>query len=279
MIRAVKFAARLHFRIEEKTWQALIDVAPDIVKCSRARLLEEVYKLLRSGAAHSCMRLLLEADLLHLVMPSWTQLFGQADAGAAALRAGLRDPDSDTPAAHAWRYFAALDDYVTKTGDDVVNGVLQAVLFAPLIDDAAASTRQGLDKAIERLMTPVGGALGIARRDRELARQILMAHRRMVDVRPRKRRRSSLAQRQYFHDALVFLGIAVAAEGGDERELQRWRRLAESHDDIAGGGGGGGEPEGRRPRRRRRRGGRKRRKGEGGAPSGPAHGDSAAADP
>jgi poly(A) polymerase len=277
MIRAVKFAARLHFRIEERTWQALLDVAPDIVKCSRARLLEEVYKLLRSGAAHSCLRLLLEADLLHLVMPSWTELFGKAEAGAAALRAGLRDPGADTPAAHAWRYFAALDDYIVKTGDDVVNGVLQAVLFAPLIDDAAASTRQGLDKAIERLMTPVGGALGIARRDRELARQILMAHHRMVDVRPRKRRRTSLAQRQYFHDALVFLGIAVAAEGGDHRELEKWRLLAEPRDDApgSGGGGGNGEPDGKRPRRRRRRGGRKRRKGEGGADD-PAPGESAA---
>lgn len=282
MIRAVKFAARLGFRIEDATWKALLEVVPDINKCSRARLLEEVYKILRSGSAHPCLRLMLEANMLHLVMPSWTELFGGDDEGISALRAGLEDPAAArTPAAAAWRHFAALDDYIVKTGDDVVNGLLQAVLFAPLIDDAAGSTRQGLDKAIERLMTPVGGALGIARRDRELARQILMAHRRMVEVRPKRRRRTSLAQRQYFHDALIFLGIAVAAQGGDEGELERWKRLAEAPTSgEPSGAGGGGEGEGRRPRRRRRRGGRKRRKDDDAAPaSDAAQGESPSPEP
>ena len=35
-------------------------------------------------------------------------------------------------------------------------------------------------------------------------------------------------QRQYFHDALIFLGIWVKAQGGDGSELERWRELAEA---------------------------------------------------
>ncbi len=64
-------------------------------------------------------------------------------------------------------------------------------------------------------MGPVCVSLGVARRDRELARQILMAHRRMVESLTRKKRRPSLVQRQYFHEALVFLGLTVKARGGD----------------------------------------------------------------
>ena len=120
----------------------------------------------------------------------------------------------------------ALDDYVRQTREDVVNGVLQAVLFAPLVaDEMIHGSRQELDRAIERVMAPVGAAFGVARRDRELARQILMAHRHMTDQR-RRRRRSSLAQRQYFHDALIFLGVSVKALGDDRGELARWKPLA-----------------------------------------------------
>jgi poly(A) polymerase len=51
------------------------------------------------------------------------------------------------------------------------------------VDDRS---RQGLDQMIDDLMLPGLRALGIARRDRELARQILMAHRRMVEAVTRK---------------------------------------------------------------------------------------------
>ncbi|MEM6994801.1 MAG: poly(A) polymerase, partial [Myxococcota bacterium] len=260
MIRAVKFAARLDFEIEPATWAALLDVAPDIVKCSRARLLEEIYKLLRSGASRRCFELLLQSRLLQFVMPSYTSLYGGDDEGAAALTAGLAAADTEepgsegTPARLFWRFLGALDDFVRTTKQDVANGVLQAVLFAPLLQaDLGDNGRQGLDRTIERVMTPVGAALGIARRDRELARQILMAHRRLAGSPARRRRRGSVAQRQYFHDALVFLGVSVGALGDGGSELARWKALAEASKDPRGGG-----PSEARPRRRRRRGGRKR---------------------
>lgn len=275
MIRAVKFAARLGFEIDPATWDALIEVTPDIVKCSRARLLEEIYKLLRSGASRRCFELLLDSRLLQHVMPSYTSLYGKEADGSVALAAGLRhasklsdqsdqdgNEDDDegktrgpTPAQLFWRYLDALDHFIQTTQQDVANGVLQAVLFAPLIQgEMLEASRQNLDRAIERLMTPVGAALGIARRDRELARQILMAHRRLTSPAPRRRRRNSVAQRQYFHDALIFLGMTVRALNDGGSELAQWKSLAESSADTRN------RPSEQRTRRRRRRGGRKRRK-------------------
>ena len=265
MIRAIKFAARLDFRFDDDTWKALLEVAPDIVRSSRARLLEEIYKLLRSGASRRCFELLLEAGLLHRIMPDYTAQFGPEDDGATALREGLEhaedDPDEEgkrLPAALLWRYLGALDDYIKKTREDVVNGVLQAVLFAPLVQEQMQEgPRKTLDRAIEKVMTPVGTAFGVARRDRELARQILMAHRRMTDTRPRRRRRGSLAGRSHFHDALVFLGLWIGVTGGDGSELERWKELAAAQ--KASRSRGGSDNEGRK-RSRRRRGGRRSRK-------------------
>jgi poly(A) polymerase len=292
MIRAVKFAARLDFEIEPTTWEALLEVASDIVRSSRARLLEEIYKLLRSGASRRCFELLLEAGLLHRIMPDYTRQFGRRDDGAVALRLGLDpssapapaevdDDDDDDDAVPAmphrsaatllWRFLDALDDYVRETREDVVNGVLQAILFAPLVaHEMVHGSRQELDRAIERVMAPVGAAFGVARRDRELARQILMAHRHMTDQR-RRRRRSSLAQRQYFHDALIFLGVSVKALGDDRSELSRWKALAAATDEPPPQPQKGGD-KGSRKRTRRRRSGRRPKKADGeGREAAPSH--------
>ncbi len=343
MIRAIKFAARLDFRIDDETWKALLEVAPDIVRSSRARLLEEIYKLLRSGASRRCFELLLETGMLHRIMPSYTQQFGAAADGTAALHTGLHGPhdaapdpsedapaaaaapqdepapdapseaaaapadsdaavpadsdaaatasdDADTPAENStaaapaqaeadpsdeqtfpvdssgeparllWRYLDSLDDYIRTTHDDVVNGVLQAVLFAPLVkQEMVEGSRQTLDRAIERAMTPVGTSFGVARRDRELARQILMSHRRMTDQR-RRRRRGSVAQRQYFHDALVFLGVSVRALSDGGSELSRWQTMAKEQQEAPKNERSGSG----RKRSRRRRGGRRNKKSDGG---------------
>jgi poly(A) polymerase len=289
MIRGVNFAARLDFDVEKTTWAALLDVAPDVAKCSQARVLEEIYKLLRGGAARRAFALMVDTGLLEALMPQYVRLYGEdVESGIAALEAAM-DPDADeddeqlpdddlgdddsplrssaSPARLLWRYLAALDAYTSATRQVAVNGVLQAVLFAPLLSgDLSSAGRAELDRRIDELMQPVGAALGIARRDRDLARQILMAHRRMVEPPQRKKRRPSLASRHYFHDALIFLGISVSATGDGGSELSRWKRLAaaQRREPIPDDEGG---------RKRRRRGGRSKRgrkPGSGGSEARPA---------
>lgn len=247
MIRAVKFAARLDFTIEPETYAALLEVASDITKCSKARVLEELYKLLRSGSARRSFELMLETRLLEYIWPVYVQLF-EDDGG---LSHASDDADPNSPGQMLWRYLDALDGYIKETGQIASNGVLQATIFAPLVgEEMLNGSRQELDARIEALMKPPGIALGVAKRDRELARQIIMAHRRMVQPSNRRRRRASIAQRQYFHDALVFLGVSVEARGGDGGELEQWQTLAAARAAAE-------KPE--RKGKRRRRGGRRRR--------------------
>src|SRR5690606_31305542 len=103
--------------------------------------------------------------------------------------------------------------------------------------------RADLDIRIDELMTPPCASLGVARRDRELARQIFMAHRRMILPSRRRGRKSSLVQRQYFHDALLFLGFSVEARDRDGSALEHWRQLAKFP--LLPGGGGGDDDDDR----------------------------------
>lgn len=266
MIRAIKFAARLDFTIETDSWAALLECAPDIARCSRARLVEELYKLLRGGAAKRAFELMLEADLFQHIWPAFVSLYDES----GGLHRPTRDDPKDLPSALFWRYLAALDDYVIETGQTPSNGVIQTILFAPLIDkQLLEASRADLDIQIDDLMTPPCAALGVARRDRELARQIFMAHRRMIQPSRKRGRKSSLIQRQYFHDALLFLGFSVEARDQDGSALDHWRQLASlqarepGDDDDRGGGGQGGERK-RKRSRRGRRGKRKPRQRSGG---------------
>lgn len=270
MLRAVKFAARLDFTIEEATWRALLDTVGDIAKCSRARVLEEIYKLLRGGASRRSFELLLEARMMPELMPSYLEQFRKL------APPGLHGPASKTRAGEAsrllWNLLEALDEYTSATGQIASNGVLLAVLFAPLLDEQwLTASRQNLDRLIDDLMNPVCNGLGVARRDRELARQILMAHRRMVESLSRRKRRPSLVQRQYFHDALVFLGLTVKARGGDGSELGHWQRLAAVTQPLRASDPSGAHDFDEGPRKKKRR--RTRRIGPSGGDGRRPHSD------
>lgn len=223
MIRAIKFAARLDFTIDAASWSALLECAPDIARCSRARLVEELYKLLRGGACKRAFELMLEADLFQYIWPAYIELYDEV----GGMHRPVRGEPQDLASSLFWRYLGALDDYVQETGQTPSNGVIQAILFAPLLDKQLLDvSRSELDVYIDDLMTPPCASLGVARRDRELARQIFMAHRRMISPSPKRGGKSSLVQRQYFHDALLFLGFSVEARDNDGGVLEHWQQLA-----------------------------------------------------
>ncbi|MDQ3339850.1 MAG: polynucleotide adenylyltransferase PcnB [Myxococcota bacterium] len=69
MLRAVKFAARLGFGFEPATWRALLRWRGEISKCAPPRLLEEIHRLLRGGAARRSFELLVETGVLAVLSP------------------------------------------------------------------------------------------------------------------------------------------------------------------------------------------------------------------
>ncbi|MBA3394620.1 MAG: polynucleotide adenylyltransferase PcnB [Deltaproteobacteria bacterium] len=69
MLRAIKFAARLEFGFEPATWRALLRWRGEISKCAPPRLLEEIHRLMRGGAARRSFELLVETGVLAVLSP------------------------------------------------------------------------------------------------------------------------------------------------------------------------------------------------------------------
>ncbi|HEU64078.1 MAG: Poly(A) polymerase I [Candidatus Anoxychlamydiales bacterium] len=75
MIRLLKFKARFDFEIAEKTFLALQENKGEILKSSPARILEEFFKMLESGAATNFFYLLTKHEVLDLLTPTLSRFF------------------------------------------------------------------------------------------------------------------------------------------------------------------------------------------------------------
>jgi tRNA nucleotidyltransferase/poly(A) polymerase len=76
MLRAVRFAARFHFPIEEKTFAAIKNHAADIHSVSAERIRDELTKLLTEGAARLGFELLDDTGLLKQLLPEISAMKG-----------------------------------------------------------------------------------------------------------------------------------------------------------------------------------------------------------
>lgn len=69
MIRCLKFQARFGIRIDEETKQALIECRKEIIKSSQARILEELLRMLESGASKEFFKVMTQFGLLEMLLP------------------------------------------------------------------------------------------------------------------------------------------------------------------------------------------------------------------
>lgn len=262
MLRAIKFAARLDFVINQEEWEAIHETASDISRCSRARVLEEIYKLLRSGSSHRSFALLQACGLLDCLWPDYISLFS----GLGELSRQAGEHNKGAASRRFWEYLSALDGLVFEAKQVPANGVLLALIFSPLIPESLFDEGSGtFAEAISDLMKAPCVALGVARRDRELAQDILESYRRIRNHPPSTRRRRSVVQRRCFNDTLVYLGLIMASHPGQESELRAWQELAASRGSNAAPNsrsrGRNSNSERHRPRRSRRGGKHRRARG------------------
>ena len=245
MIRAVKFAARLDFDIVEEDRAAMAEHVDGIKLASVARLLEEIFKLVRGGAAAASFKLLAETELLARILP---------DVDAHLKRTTGDEPES----AEFYRWLFALDDLLHhEDHPGAANSLLLAGFLVPLLNErlrAAAGVRdlwdaspREIDEAFEEAIRPVLRKLTVSRRDSERLRQDLLLQPRLADGGPDSARGRSATHAPQFHEAveLLWLGSKLHED------------LADLADEWVGAAGGI-EPVPEEMPRPRRRGGRRR---------------------
>ena len=269
MLRAVALCARLGFRIDRDTAEAIRALRGEILRSSPARILEEFYKILRQGRSRETLQQLHELGLLAYLLPEADQAIangGERLLGSLALLDEHRNAGRATP-------------------EQLTNSLLMGTLLVPLgvplarvnvppavrrreeahapqdpPEDVAAEIA-ALGGAEEEESSPSGPAnliLPFARRDLDRLRLILLAQRRLRELGSPQGARQAVLGRGYFEEAVRWLEIHGGPEGPSLAE--QWRNLAPvgetaPPEGAATGGAPAPEPlpEERRPRRRRRR--------------------------
>jgi len=76
MLRAVRFAARFGYRIDDATFAVIRRLAAHVHQVSNERIRDEILKMLTEGAARRAFELLDETGLLHEVLPEVERMKG-----------------------------------------------------------------------------------------------------------------------------------------------------------------------------------------------------------
>jgi poly(A) polymerase len=197
MMRAVVFAARLDFEIDQPILDALETHRHEIGHAAPARLVEEYFKILRSGYAEKSFRLLEATGLLREITP-------ELDAAGPVV----------------WESIARLDRYrerFTTAPDTLTNAILVGTLLAPL--GLAGPPRRFSADALERRVEL--GILPMPRRDIERLHQILTMQSRLMDLRAPFKTQRGLLHRHVINEALTWLEI----HGERPEVVQHWRAL------------------------------------------------------
>jgi tRNA nucleotidyltransferase/poly(A) polymerase len=271
MLRAVGLASRLGFSIDRDTLEAIRFLRGEIAKSSPARLIEELYKILRQGASRQTFQMLHDVGLLAYLLP---------EADDAIAEQGERLLGS----------LSRLDDYRNAglaPPSDLTNPLVMGTLLVPLglplrrASQSAVPSRHGdrdarddsLDVAAEMEAleatepdepAAVPGlrplvALPFAKRDVDRLRLVLAAQSRLREVHTSPRVKHMLAGRGYLEEALRWMEIHGGVQGQELAAHWRSLDLAEAPAARAGNeepaeGAAEGRPRPRRRRRRRRRG-------------------------
>ncbi len=228
MLRAVVLAARLEFSIDQPILDAIALHRHEIARSAPARLIEEYYKILRSGHAQEAFKQLRTTGLLKAITPE-----------LAAASDGV------------WQSIAALDAY--RAGFDaapetLTNAILAGTLLHPL---GLVARRRFSADALERRLEL--GLLPIARRDVERLQQILALQARLLDTQASARAQRALLHRAVLPEAITWLEI----HGDRPDVIAHWRELqAEPREHVHVSSDESApalNPYGRRGRRRRGR--------------------------
>ena len=213
MLRAIALSARLDFKIEQPITDAIAKHRGEIRQAAPPRMLEELYKILRSGSAERTFRALSEARVLAQISPE------------------LHRHHSD----RLWQSLHALDNYRARFDSAPATLTNPILLGSLVVPTGLLPGRQDAPLTL--------GALPVARGQVESLRQIISLQRRLCDSELPERTTQRLTHRSVFDEALTWLEI----HGDAPETLKRWRSF------VANLGERPVTTKVRRRRRRRRR--------------------------
>jgi poly(A) polymerase len=210
ILRGIRLAATLDFRIEQCTWEAMKRQRQHINQCSVSRVRQEVMKILRRKNAHQGFALLHRASILEILFPKLHE-FNSLNHD---------EKGSKNPLLH---HLAALDESRANE-KELSDALLLATLTTPPVMDSLQSLPPDVDvgKWLHQYLESNFKPLAFPRLIRAQVRLLHLAVRHMLTMQKKKRSRS-LRRSPLFPDALKLLEIHCVATGKHWSTLRRWQ--------------------------------------------------------
>ena len=234
ILRAVRFASRLGFDIESRTYAAMEGAVEDLPRCSPPRLLEETFRLVRGGSAAGSLKLIEALGALKTLLPPVYDYLSRQDADG-------KD--------EYWAFVEEMDALV-KARRELDDSQLLACILLPLAleEPEAPGEEEGgkppsVAQAVEALLQELVQKARLPRRIAERCRMILMNQRTLAGLRRRRGGLGGFRGHPLFNESLAVFEVWVAATGEHEDALAKWKA----------GGAPVPSPDAPGPRRRRRR--------------------------
>jgi len=257
IMRAIKFATRLGFRIEDATWKAMCDHAEDLDRAAPPRILEELMRLAASGTSLGAFRMMRASGALRVLLPSIDDHIGPKD-----------DPD---PTIHDradayWRLLEALDADV-HAGNVPSRALCLAALWLRVVETQAGveiHTRAADDgtqtpdlyDVVSDVLEPLVQDSRLPRRTFIVARRIIAEQHRFEELPGDDPRALVFTLTEHFLEALNLFRLRSAAWGQGWDRYEAWKlayeEMLKADDDEIAALRKRGRRRKKRPRGRRR---------------------------
>ena len=206
MMRAVKFSARLGFKIERVTTAAIKKYHSSILTAAVPRVCEEIFRLFTYGCSADAFKLLYKFGLLGDLLPELSR-FIDSDGGEKS---------------STFRYLKSLDEYekmMSSKGFEVSNALRAAVLMTAFFrrEKRDASGRKVMQIMMDSLKTP---------KSVYFTGVLLLESSKRLSQPPAKAKRKFIHNRDFL-DALDYNRIILRADGESEKILNQWADLYE----------------------------------------------------
>ena len=216
MMRAIEFASRLGFEIEEKTYEAILRHRTEILKASAPRVSEEILELLRRGWSRGAFRLMVDTGLLEPLLP---EIYN-------AIR-GERAP-------YFWKMLEVLDRTV-QAGRKISDAVLLSVLVLPWVIDEIEEEEKSRENRmrigevilyIRELIQPLCARMALAAGTRHQMEQALETLWRLLEPPTDRRTQFRAVYREPFNDALALFELFALSSGRFIDTFRQWQTFA-----------------------------------------------------
>ena len=219
MLRAVRFSAKLHFKLASETEAPFPQISALITHVSSSRLFDEITKLYQCGEAETVHRLLIQYGLFQHLCPQTAALFESKYPVNALIGIALENTDTRI-----------------RDNKPVTPAFLFAVLlWFPMLELSKKLQSSGLDPlpAIEKAMSLViseqNKIISIPKRYTQVIREIWLLQYRFA--KRQGGRAYNLLQHPRFRAAFDFMALR-ALSGDESMEIAQWWTSFQEADEI-----------------------------------------------